>query len=353
MRFQQTGLLHHDPARSYAGFTTITPFRHPSCYLVDMAGETVHQWDLPGALGSKAYLLPGGNLLCSVATDEGAPLKAAKGGRILELDWDGNVVWEHVDHDQHHDLRRLENGNTLYIAWEELTGEEVSRVKGGVAGTERDGKIYGDVFREVTPSGDVAWEWRLADVDLDKYPLAEDCQREEWAHANSCAPANDGNFLFNFRHLDLMMIVDRGTKEIVWEQRDRSWGHQHNPEMLENGNITFFANGMNNLYQPVHSRAMELDPRTGEITWFYRDPQSWCFFSPVMGGVQRLPNGNTLINEAVTGRFFEVTHEGDMVWEFINPYFLEVPVFDAPCNACFRAYRYAPDSPEIGGRLGG
>ena len=99
MRFQQTGLLHHDPTRSYAGFTTITPFRHPNCYLVDMAGKTVHQWDLPGALGSKAYLLPGGNLLCSVATDEGAPLKAAKGGRILELDWDGNEVWEHVDHD--------------------------------------------------------------------------------------------------------------------------------------------------------------------------------------------------------------------------------------------------------------
>ena len=126
MRIRQTGLLHHDPTRSYAGFTTITPFRHPSCYLVDMAGETVHQWDLPGALGSKAYLLPGGNLLCSVATDEGAPLKAAKGGRILELDWDGNVVWEHVDHDQHHDLRRLENGNTLYIAWEELSDEEAS-----------------------------------------------------------------------------------------------------------------------------------------------------------------------------------------------------------------------------------
>ena len=353
MRFQQTGLLQHDPSRSYAGYTLVAPFRHPTCYLVDMDGETIHQWNLPGPLGSKAYLLPGGNLLGSVVTDEGAPLKAAKGGHLFELDWDGNTVWEHVDHNQHHDLRRLEDGNTLYIAWEELSDEVASRILGGVVGTERDGKIYGDVFRVVSPSGELSWEWRLADVELDKYPLTEDCQREEWAHANSCAPTNDGNFLFNFRHLDLMVIVDRDTKEIIWEQRDKTWGHQHNPEMIENGNITFFANGMNNLYQPVHSRALELNPKTGEIDWFYRDPQRWCFFSPVMGSVQRLPNGNTLIDEAVTGRFFEVTHEGDIVWEFINPYFMEVPIFDGPCNGCFRAYRYAADSEEIAGRLDG
>lgn len=347
----ETGLVHHNEARAFAGFTTITPFRHRTCYLVNMAGETVHHWNLPGALGSKAYLLPNGNLLCSVVTDEGAPLKAAKGGRILELDWSGDIIWEHTDHNQHHDIRRLDSGNTLYIAWEELTPEEIATVQGGVSGTEREGKVYSDVFREVTPEGKLVWEWRFRDVDYSAYPLAADCQREEWAHANSCAPTLDGNFLFNFRHLDTMMIVSRETKEILWQQRDQTWGHEHNAEMLPNGNITFFANGMNNLYHPLHSRAMELDPKTGEIVWFYRAPKRFSFFSPVMGGVQRLENSNTLICEAQFGRFFEVTHEGDVVWEFINPYFEEVPVFQDPCNACFRAYRYAADSLEIAGRL--
>ena len=70
MRIRQTGLLERDPARAFPGFTIVTPLRHYHCYLVDMAGETVHQWELPGALGSKAYLLPNGNLLCSVVTDE-------------------------------------------------------------------------------------------------------------------------------------------------------------------------------------------------------------------------------------------------------------------------------------------
>ncbi len=31
-------------------------------------------------------------------------------------------------------------------------------------------------------------------------------------------------------------------------------------------------------------------------------------------------NGNTFINEGARGRFFEVTKEGKIVWEYLNPY---------------------------------
>jgi hypothetical protein len=40
-----------------------------------------------------------------------------------------------------------------------------------------------------------------------------------------------------------------------------------------------------------------------------------------MGNAQCLPNGNTLITESSFGRFFEVTKEGEIVWEYINPFF--------------------------------
>ena len=40
----------------------------------------------------------------------------------------------------------------------------------------------------------------------------------------------------------------------------------------------------------------------------------------VLRSVQsRLTNGNTLITESDGGRLFEVTPEGEIVWEFINP----------------------------------
>jgi hypothetical protein len=38
-----------------------------------------------------------------------------------------------------------------------------------------------------------------------------------------------------------------------------------------------------------------------------------------MGGIEALPNGNVLITESERGRAFEITRDGDIVWEFYNP----------------------------------
>ena len=43
------------------------------------------------------------------------------------------------------------------------------------------------------------------------------------------------------------------------------------------------------------------------------------FWSNVRGDQQRLANGNTLITESEGGRIFEVSPDGEIVWEFINP----------------------------------
>ena len=40
------------------------------------------------------------------------------------------------------------------------------------------------------------------------------------------------------------------------------------------------------------------------------------FYSAVISSVQRLPNGNTLINEGTSGRIFEVTSEKEIVWQY-------------------------------------
>jgi hypothetical protein len=56
------------------------------------------------------------------------------------------------------------------------------------------------------------------------------------------------------------------------------------------------------------------------------------------GNAQRLPNGNTLINEASFGRVFEVTPQGEAVWEFVNPYFGGPP--NVQTNIVFGAHRY-------------
>ena len=76
------------------------------------------------------------------------------------------------------------------------------------------------------------------------------------------------------------------------------------------------------------------------------------FWRPHISGCQRLSLGNTLIVEDGKDCIFEVTVEGDVVWEYINPFYgphAEIP--DGEINWVFRAKRYAADSPEIAGRF--
>jgi hypothetical protein len=119
--------------------------------------------------------------------------------------------------------------------------------------------------------------------------------------------------------------------------------------MLENGHILVFDNGT----QRKYSRVLEMDPSTGEILWRYHAPTKSEFFSPTKGSAQRLSNGNTLICNADHGQVFEVTHDGEVVWEWWGPIVdnkswlrpLQKRISEPPYRAViYRMLRIPPDS---------
>jgi Arylsulfotransferase (ASST) len=111
---------------------------------------------------------------------------------------------------------------------------------------------------------------------------------------------------------------------------------------LPNGNLLLFDNGPHRLDHPMpFSRVIEVELATKQIVWRYQERRESNFFSPRISNAQRLPNGNTLICEGDFGRFFEVTRDGELVWEYVNPYFGEGPT--GPNNRVFRAYRYSEE----------
>ena len=57
-----------------------------------------------------------------------------------------------------------------------------------------------------------------------------------------------------------------------------------------------------------------------EPEWKYIAKDTISFFAPFVSGGQRMKNGNTFITEGPKGRIFEVTPEGEIVWEYLNPY---------------------------------
>ena len=352
MRMPEPGIRTYDKERATPGYTLFSPIRGDRAFLIDMKGRPVHEWRLQGLGGvNRCEITADGTLFVAQATLEGPPLLAGKGGLIREYDWDGDIVWEHYDENQHHDARRLANGNTLYIAWDPFDEATARRVRGGVPGTERDGVIYGDLVREIEPSGETVWEWRIRDAEIERYPICGICQREEFGHANTCSPLANGDVMLSFRVLNLICIVERASGRIVWEMCDPVLGHQHDCHFIDNGNILVFANGFHGATDDMFSHVFEIDPATKEIVWRYDGSPPQSFYSANISGAQRLPGGNTLICEGARGCLFEVTPDGETVWEYLSPYTAYSRLFETELNWIFRAYRYAPDAPQLKGRL--
>jgi hypothetical protein len=100
------------------------------------------------------------------------------------------------------------------------------------------------------------------------------------------------------------------------------------------GNLLVFNNGMrrpDGNYSSVDELVLPVD-KSGNYArpsgkahgpegpvWNYSAPKKSDFFSMLISGAQRLPNGNTLICSGVNGTVFEVTPDKKMVWKYVNP----------------------------------
>jgi len=349
------GVTYHNRAKVYAGYTLFVPFFGPGdVWLMDMEGKFVQQWRIPYRPGGYGRLLPNGNLMypCKIL---GGPLDDFGGSisKIIEVDWDGNIVWECNDDYLSHDFYRMKNGNTMAITWVAMPEEITKKVKGGLPGTEREGIMWGDGLREIDPQGKVVWEWiAYENMDPEIDILCPLCGRARWANANSVFVMDNGDVLLSQRFTNTLILVDKKTGNIKWRWGPGELAHPHDAQVIENGNILVFDNGLHrNCIDdsvPSYSRVVEVNPKTNEIVWDYSD-RPVNFYSYACSGCQRLPNGNTLICESFMGRIFEVTPIGETVWEYVSPFYYKHPVFGTS-NMIFRAYRYGFDDPALKGK---
>jgi outer membrane protein assembly factor BamB len=343
------GLRAYDHDRVFPGFTLFAPQNGGGkVYLIDMDGNAVHAWQVPYAPGNYGYLTERGTLFYNGKILEQSnrfiSRQPWKGGVVLEADWHGRVLWEVRQPDHHHDGIRLRNGNVMLICLAQLPQHLVPRVKGGRPGTEHNGEMYADYLVEMTVDGQIVWQWRTwehLDPETDSITAMQD-PREAWTHANGLAEMPNGDIVLSFRHISTVILIDRKTGKIVWQLGAPPLSGQHAPTPLANGNLLLFDNGPHRLDHPLpFSRVIEVELATKQIVWKYQEKRESEFFSPRISNARRLPNGNTLICEGDFGRFFEVTREGELVWEYVNPYFGEGP--NGPNNRVFRVYRYSEE----------
>ncbi len=350
IRRRGVGLHGLDAAKASPGLTLFAPAGGQEVFLIDLHGAVVHSWKMPYRPGLYGYLTDRGTLFYNgqIPNDTFLGKQPFMGGSALEMDWNGKILWEVKRPDHHHDGRLLKNGNIILMCGRELPDEIARRVRGGRAGSEIDGKkMWSDVLVEATTGGRVVWEWRAwehLDPEQDALTAVQD-ERNEWTHGNSVWEEANGDLLVSFRNISTVVRIDRQSGAIVWKLGAPPLSGQHAPYRLANGNILLFDNGPHRLDETFpFSRAIEINPASKEIVWHYQETRPFNFYSPRISNAYRLPNGNTLINEGVFGRFFEVTRDGEVVWEFVNPHFgPESAPAKAQQNGVFRVYRYTED----------
>ena len=351
-----TGFRGYDRERVSPGFTLFTPNTGDGLVaLVDIEGNLSHTWHMPCPPGLHGYLTDRGTLFYNgkIANDSFTGQRAYQGGVAMEVDWQGNVRWEVHFPDHHHDGRLLRNGNLVLLCAAPLPREVANQVQGGLPGTDGEGPMYSDYLAELTTTGDEVWEWRVWEhLDPGTHPVTSPADsRQEWTHGNTGIELPDGNLLFSMRNISTVVRINRLSGDIKWELGPPPLSGMHTVNPLPNGNLLLFDNGPFRADQArasqsaaQFSRVLEVDPATNTIVWEYRDVVPHAFFSALISNAQRLPNNNTLVNEGLSGRIFEVTPEGDVVWEYVNPYF--GPSSAAPkaqTNNVFRAYRYTEE----------
>lgn len=207
----------------------------------------------------------------------------------------------------------------------------------------------------------------------------------DWFHANAVDynPALD-QIVLSIRNLSEIWIIDHATttaeaathaggargkggdllyrwgNPVVWSagsDEDRTLGVQHNAHWIEpglpgEGRMLVFVN--EDPANHTESRVVELelplnadggyDRPEGQPygpaapVWSYESPAPGEFSSAFISGMQRLPNGNTLICSGVQATVFEVNPEGEVLWKWA-----ERGPGDPLSTWVFRANFYAPD----------
>jgi hypothetical protein len=283
----------------------------------------------------------------------------------------------------------VDRGNTLLLCHKNLVNPQIT-----------DKLLLDDTIIEVTWDGEVVWEWICSEHfdemgfsedaknTLYRHPTIIEVGEGvgDWMHTNSISTLGPNkwydarderfhpdNIIWDGRQTNIIAITDKKTGKIVWqigpdyhsspELRNLGWIiGQHHAHMIPRGlpgagNILVFDNGGWAGYGPSnpgaptghnnalrdYSRVLEFDPLTLQVVWQYSAVEAgfapiveaYKFYSGFISSAQRLPNGNTLITEGTDGRLFEVTPEHSIVWEYISPYFEK----ERNHNMVYRAYR--------------
>jgi hypothetical protein len=200
-------------------------------------------------------------------------------------------------------------------------------------GGAAEAPLAGHRLVRLRADGSTEFEWNAWDhIGLDEWieppkPGPVDPNQPDFDHPNSIDFDRDGNYLVSLRDLGQVDKIDAASGAFIWRLGGvkneftfvndpfAGFSAEHSARVLPNGNLLLYDNGTR--HQPQETRAVEyaIDPaaRTATLVWEFRHTPP--IYTPFVGLVQRLANGNTLIAYGMAGHVTEATPGGGVAWE--------------------------------------
>ncbi len=304
----------------------------PITVMVDTDGEVVwyyeyDQWYL-SALGDVAWDPEKQTILIGLLKDAVAYDSLAE--EAIEIDLEGNIVWKSPEimsyyygpGSWNHAYYKMKDGSVTFP----------QAVYDTCIIGDRIVNLDADSYAEL-------WSW-----DYRNYFEKPDCSDNtsgdvwlDWTHTNSVSMfKEDGIVYINSRNFSTFFKIDMATGAIIWRlgkngdftfvgNSENPWFElAHEPEINGvNGNkVIFFDNGTAERgFSRIVEYAIDETNMTAEMIFEFdgRDlGKGW--WSEYWGDADRMVNDNIFVTAGFydmqqTSRFFEVTHEGEVVWE--------------------------------------
>ena len=185
-------------------------------YEVDLNGFVTWKYKIPSKINNKRTLRKGADIEWLKESDNFLFVVPLVG--IYEVNRQKEIVWSYETKLVSHDADRLPNGNTIFVnAWDK----------------EGDNQVV-----EITPRGDIVFEWKISDSGVSCAHKTADCNRGkskgkkyDYTHVNAVQKFEDGSFLVSLRNLHKAVLIDKNLKVVERYRRIRL---VHDPRLQGN-----------------------------------------------------------------------------------------------------------------------
>lgn len=317
--------------------------------VMDLAGECLHRWvidwfelwpdasHVPERLQPRSQ--PGTHVDGAALLDDGELVFNFEHLGLVRLRKDGTVAWR-LPYQTHHSVVRGDDGN-LWVCGQKERLQALAGFPNLVP------PFVEDTVLVVTTAGAIVREWSILELlrangrdgllylnHTDNFSAAVSGDVTHLNHVEpfpAAMPAGffaPGDVLVSLRNPNTVFVFDSRNDRIKFCCTGL-FVRQHDPHFVDGSTISVLDNhstfdtrgaagGTTSAATSQQSRIVLVSAPTQAVSTYFSGTPATPFFTPILGRHQWLPNRHLLITDSCGGRAFELDHNRQVVWWYIN-----------------------------------